>query len=130
MFICPIYPPFTRKQIVSLYFGRDVRTRLGVAISEMSRSPVFYIKVGRPVKVPCPKTQQASLVACSPQPLINAERPAEKLWMPFIKVFWNDLTKGMNPRSTDCEADTLTTTPSHRLWLYIFNQRTRNARVK
>ena len=27
-----IYPPFTRKRIVSLYFGRDVRTRLGVAI--------------------------------------------------------------------------------------------------
>ena len=27
-----IHPPFTRKRIVSLYFGRDVRTRLGVAI--------------------------------------------------------------------------------------------------
>ena len=27
-----IYPPLTRKRIVSLYFGRDVRTRLGVAI--------------------------------------------------------------------------------------------------
>ena len=30
-FICHIYPPFTRKRIVSLYFGRDARTRLGVA---------------------------------------------------------------------------------------------------
>ena len=27
-----ICPPFTRKRIVSLYFGRVVRTRLGVAI--------------------------------------------------------------------------------------------------
>ena len=25
--IIHIYPPFTRKRIVSLYFGRDVRTR-------------------------------------------------------------------------------------------------------
>ena len=30
-FICHFYPPFTRKRIVSLYFGREVRTRLGVA---------------------------------------------------------------------------------------------------
>ena len=42
--IVHVYHPFTRKQIVSLYFGREVRTRLGVAISEMSGPPVFYIK--------------------------------------------------------------------------------------
>ena len=34
--IVHIYPPLTRKRIVSLYFGLDVRTRLGVAISEVS----------------------------------------------------------------------------------------------
>ena len=44
--IVHIYPPFTRKRIVSLYFGRDVRTRLGVAISEVSGPPVFHIKAG------------------------------------------------------------------------------------
>ena len=49
-FICHIYPPFTRKQIVSLYFGREVRTRLGVAFFEVYGPPVFNIKVGRPVK--------------------------------------------------------------------------------
>ena len=49
-FICHIYPPFTRKRIVSLYFGREVRTRLGVAFFEVYGSPVFHIKVGRPVK--------------------------------------------------------------------------------
>ena len=49
-FICHIYPPFTRKRIVSLYFGREVRTRLGVAFFEVSGPPVFHIKMGRPVK--------------------------------------------------------------------------------
>ena len=44
--IVHIYPPFTRKRIVSLYFGWEVRTRLGVAISEMSGPPVFHIKAG------------------------------------------------------------------------------------
>ena len=44
--IVHIYPPFTRKRFVSLYFGREVRTRLGVAISEMSGPPVFHIKAG------------------------------------------------------------------------------------
>ena len=37
---------FLRKQIVSLLFERDVRTRLEVAISEVSGPPVFHIKVG------------------------------------------------------------------------------------
>ena len=49
-FICHIYPPFTRKRIVSLYFGWEVRTRLGVAFFEVYGPPVFHIKVGRPVK--------------------------------------------------------------------------------
>ena len=46
---------------------------------------------------------------------LNAERQAGKLWIPFFKVFWYDSTRGMNPRSTDCEADALTTTLSRRL---------------
>ena len=49
-FICHIYPPFTIKRIVSLYFGWEVRTRLGVAFFEVYGPPVFHIKVGRPVK--------------------------------------------------------------------------------
>ena len=32
----------------------------------------------------------------------------------FFKVFWYDLTRGINPRSTDCEADALITTPLRR----------------
>ena len=49
-FICHIYPPFTRKRIALPYFARDVRTRLGVAITVVSGAPVFHIKAGRPVK--------------------------------------------------------------------------------
>ena len=49
-FICRIYFPFTRKQIVSLYFEQEVHTRLGVAFFEVYGPPVFHIKVGRPVK--------------------------------------------------------------------------------
>ena len=43
-FICHIYPPFMRKLIVSLFFGRYLRTRLRVVISEESDPPVFHIK--------------------------------------------------------------------------------------
>ena len=45
-FICHFYPPFTRKRIVLLYFGREVRTRLGVAFFEVYGPPVFHIKAG------------------------------------------------------------------------------------
>ena len=114
-FICHIFLPFKRKRTVSLYFGRNVCTRLGVAISEVSGPPVFHIKVGVSRYVPCPRTQQANLPACSPQPPLNAERQTRKLQIPFFKVFWHDSTRGLNPRSTDCEADALTTTPSRRL---------------
>ena len=46
LFFIHVYPPLTRKRIVSQYFGRNVRTRLGVATSEVFGSPVFHIKVG------------------------------------------------------------------------------------
>ena len=49
-FVGHFYPPFTRKRIVLLYFGREVRTRLGVTFFEVSGPPVFHVKVGRPVK--------------------------------------------------------------------------------
>ena len=68
--------------------------------------------------MPWPRTQRANLPACSPQPPINAERQARKLYMPFCKVFWYDSTRGLSPRSTDCEADALTTTPSRRSLSY------------
>ena len=39
--------------------------------------------------------------------------------MPLFKVFWYDLTRGLNPRSTECEADVFITTPSHRLTVFF-----------
>ena len=68
-----------RKRIISLYFERDVHNRLGVAISEVPGLPVFYTKVRASRKVPCPRTKQANLPACPPQPPLNAERQAGKL---------------------------------------------------
>ena len=61
--------------------------------------------------VTCPRTQQANLRACSLQHPLNAKRQAGKLWTPFFKVFWHDSTRRLSPRSTDCEADALTTPP-------------------
>ena len=83
--------------MISLFFGRNVRTLLGVAIFEVFGPPIFHIKVGTSRKVPYSRTQHANLLACSPQPPLNAERQARKLWIPFFEVFWHDLTKGMNP---------------------------------
>ena len=38
--------------------------------------------------MPCPRTQQANLPACSPHPPLNAERQAGKQWIPyFLKSF-------------------------------------------
>ena len=47
--------------------------------------------------MPCPRTQQANLPACSPQPPINAERQTGKLWIPFFKVFWYGSTREIEP---------------------------------
>ena len=77
-------------------FGRDVRTRLGVAIFEVSGPPVFHIKVVASRLVLCPRTQQANLPACSPLHSLNTESQAGKPWIPFFKVFWFDSTRGMN----------------------------------
>ena len=115
--IVHIYLPFARKQAVSLYFGRNVRTRLRVAISEVSGPPVFHIKAGAFSQVSCPRTQQANLPACFPQSPLNAERQAGKLWISFFKVFCYDSTRGMNPKSTEREADALTSTSSR--WLKL-----------
>ena len=68
-------------------------------------------KGGASRQVPCPRIQQANLPACSPQPPRNAEHQAGKLWIPFFKVFSYDSTRGLNPRSTNCKVDALTTMP-------------------
>ena len=64
-----------------------------------------------------PKDTTRNLPTCSPQPPLKAERQAGKLWISVFKVFWYDSTREMNPRSTDCEAEALTTKPSRRFEL-------------
>ena len=46
---------------------------------------------------------------------LNAEHQTGKLQIPFLKVFWYDSTREINPRSTDCKADALTTTPTRHI---------------
>ena len=62
----------------------------------------------------CPRTQQARLQACSPHYPYCAKSQAGKLCIPLFKVFWFDSTWEMKPRSTDCEADAPTITPSRQ----------------
>ena len=40
--------------------------------------------------------------------------PSREAVETIFHVFWYDSTKGLNPRSTDCEANALITTPSRR----------------
>ena len=72
--------------------------------------------------MPCPRTQQANLPACSPQPPLNAERQAEKLWIPFFKVFRYDSARGLKPRSTDYAIASVIFwgIRGFTLWLYLF----------
>ena len=76
---CIVYPPFTRKRNIAIYFGRDVCTSLGVTIFQVSGPLVFHIKVGASCSELCPWTQQANFLACPPPPPLNAERQARKL---------------------------------------------------
>ena len=89
-----VYPPFTRKQIVSLSFERNACTHLRIVISKVSAAPVFPIKMGTSHKVLCPRTKQANLQVCSPQHRLNDECQPRKLWIPFFKLFWYDSTRG------------------------------------
>ena len=60
----------------------------------------------------CPRTHLASLPACySHYPYVLSTKQVSCEYH-FFKVFWYDLTWEMNPRSTDCEADAVTTIPS------------------
>ena len=41
------------------------------------------------------KDTTTNLPACSQQPPLNAERQAKKLWIPFLKLFWYESTRGI-----------------------------------
>ena len=85
--------------------------RLAEPIPLQAWLPVFHIKTKRPGRC---LAQGHNKRTCwfVPQPPLNAERQAEKLWIPFFKVFRYDSTRRMNPRPINYEADALTTTQS------------------
>ena len=76
--------------------------------------PVCHMKMEASRYVPCSKAQQASFTACSPHYLYVLSVKQGSCEYHFL-VLWYDSTWGTNPRSTDCEADALTTTPSRLL---------------
>ena len=59
-----------------------------------------------------PKGKQANLFSTI---LPNSRAPSNKAVNIIFKVFWYVSTRRLISRSTDCEADALTTTPSRRL---------------
>ena len=56
--------------------------------------------------MPCTKTQQANLSACSPPPPLNIEHQAGKLRMLFFKVCCYDSTRGMIEVGTSANQST------------------------
>ena len=66
--------------------------------------------------MPCSRTKQENLPACSTQPPPKCRAPSRQAVNTIFKVFLYDSTRGLNPRSTYCEADALTTTSSHRFY--------------
>ena len=111
-FIRHIYFPFSRKRIVSLYFGRDVCTRLGVVISEVFAPFVFHLKVEASRYVPCPKNTTSELAGLFSTTSPKCQAPKQgSCEYHFLKSFGLTRHGDLNPRSTDCEADALTTTP-------------------
>ena len=67
--------------------GGNARNLLEVVIYEVSGPPVFHIKVGACFYVPCPRTQQAKLPACSPQHPLNAEQQTGSCGYHFLISF-------------------------------------------
>ena len=78
-----------------------------------------YHKLRTPALSVLPKDTTSKLAGLFSTLSLFAERQARKLWIPFFTVFWFDSNWEMNPGSTDCEADVLTTTPSRRLMMLV-----------
>ena len=62
--------------------------------------------------MPCPRTQQTDLPACSPHCSFVLCAKQGSCEYHFFKSFGMTRLGKMNPRFTDCEADAPTTTPS------------------
>ena len=84
-------------------------------LTQFVEPPVYHIKVEVFCQVTFLRTQQASLLGCSPYHHFCAKHQAGKLCTPFFKVCYCDSTWEINPRSADCKVDALTTKLLHQI---------------
>ena len=87
-----IYHPFTRKRIVSPSFGWDVYTPLKVVVSEVFGHLPSTYKGGAVPLSTLAKDTTSEFAGLFSTISLNVEHRAEKLRIPFLKVFlvWFD----------------------------------------
>ena len=61
-----------------------------------------------------PKNATTELVGLLSITFLKCRAPSREVMDAIFKVFWYDSKRNVNPRSTDYEADAITTTPSRR----------------
>ena len=111
--ICYIYPPFTRNRCILMFWSVSPHS-LGSCHFRVTCLP----HKGRGVPLSSlPKDTTSELAGLFSTTSHKCRSPSREAIDNIFKVFWYNSTRGMNSRSTDCKADALTTTPSHRFGL-------------
>ena len=80
----------------------------------MSAPPVFHIKVEASRFSALPKDTTSNLAGLFSTTSPKYRAPSREGVDTILKLFWYDSTRGLNSRSTGCQADAPTTTPLHR----------------
>ena len=80
-------------------------------MSAVCEPPVFYTKVGPPRRMAC----ASNLVALFSITSLECRASSREAVNTILKSFCCDSSREINPRSTDREANSLTTTPLRRL---------------
>ena len=115
---CSYYSPFKRKRTYRIF--RTVRPHsLGGCHLRVVWATCFPRKDGGVQSGELPKDITSELVGLSSITSPKCRPPSREAVNIIFKVFWYDLTRGMNPKSTDCEADALTTKPSCQFILFL-----------
>ena len=111
-FICHIYPPFMRKRCIAMFWTVSPHS-LGSCHFRVTCLP--HKGGGVPLSA-LPKDTTSELAGLFSTISHKCRAPSREAVDTIFKVFSYDSTRGMNPRSTDCEAKALTTTPSRKTW--------------
>ena len=107
----------------SLSFGRNVRTRMGVAIFQVFGPLIFRIKVGVSREVPC-KKDTSELAGLLSTTSLKSRAPSSG-----YHFFWYDSTSEMNPRPTDRRADALDLICRREVYSILQNRSKNHRRV-